>query len=76
MDYMIIYRQVLRNLQTTIRTDSFDKVTGYKINTQKSILLLYSSKILEQQVFSSPFIGNIFHPHCIALVPFVKYQMT
>lgn len=51
MDYMIIYRQVLRNLQTTIRTDSFDKVTGYKINTQKSILLLYSSKILEHQVF-------------------------
>lgn len=40
---MIFYIENPRNLQNTTRINEFNKVTGYKINIQKSIICLYTN---------------------------------
>ena len=45
----IIYRKLWRLHKKTIRTNKFSKVTGYKINAQKSATLLFINNELSER---------------------------
>ena len=47
---MILYKENSKVTKKTVRTNyEFSKVSGYKINTQKSIVFLYSNNELSER---------------------------